>query len=138
MWELAIQLDPDRRDPLFLQIAHAVVEATRRGRLRPGDPLPSTRALAAQLRLHRKTVTAAYRELASQGWISIVRARGARISRDLPELPRARGAGELAARAGFELPAPVITHSPPIGRRRGQLLLLGGVPDLASAPRLEL
>jgi GntR family transcriptional regulator/MocR family aminotransferase len=138
MWELAIQLDPDRREPLFLQLARAIVEATRRGRLRPGDPLPSTRALAAQLRLHRKTVTAAYRELASQGWISIARARGARISRDLPDVPRARAAGEPAARAGFELPGPAIAHNPPIPRRPGQLLLLGGVPDLRSAPRLEL
>jgi GntR family transcriptional regulator/MocR family aminotransferase len=138
MWELAIQLDPDRREPRFLQLARTIVEATRRGRLRPGDPLPSTRALAAQLGLHRKTVTAAYRELASQGWISIVRARGARISRDLPEVPRARDAGEPAVRAGFELPGPAVAHSPPIPRRPGQLLLLGGVPDLASAPRREL
>jgi len=138
MWELAIQLDADRREPLFLQLARTIVEATRRGRLRPGDPLPSTRALAAQLGLHRKTVTAAYRELASQGWISIVRARGARVSRDLPDVPRARTTGEPAARAGFKLPVPAIAPILPIPRRPGQLLLLGGVPDLASVPRREL
>src|SRR5262245_40593431 len=61
------------------------------------DSATSTRALAAQPRVQRRTVAAADRELASQGWIAIVRARGARISRDLPELPRIRGAGDLAA-----------------------------------------
>ena len=140
MWELTIQLDPDRREPRFLQIARAIMEAVRRGRLRPGAPLPSTRELAAQLGLHRKTITAAYRELSAQGWISIVRARGARISRDLPDVPRARSAAEPPppARAGFELPGAAPAHTTPVPRRPGQLLLLGGVPDLAAAPRHEL
>ena len=138
MWELAIQLDADRREPLFLQLARTIIEAIGRGRLRRGDRLPSTRALAAQLGLHRKTVTAAYRELAGQGWISIVRARGARVSRDLPDVPRARATGVPVVRAGFDLPGPVIAPILPAPRRPGQLLLLGGVPDLASAPRREL
>lgn len=137
MWELPIALDPERPGPCYLRIAHAITDATSRGRLRPGDPLPSTRALATQLDVHRKTVTAAYRELARQGWITIARARGAQISDDLPELPRRRGSGTVAASAGFTLPAATPTGPWPT-RRDGELLLLGGVPDLAAAPRLEL
>lgn len=137
MRELVIQID-SAHGPRYLQIAHAITEAVRRGRLRPSDPLPSTRALAAQLAVHRKTVTAAYRELARQGWIEVARARGARISHDLPEVPRDRGTGVAAERAGFDLaPAPVPRVSW-VPRRPRQLLLLGGIPDLAGAPRLEL
>src|SRR5262245_47751258 len=138
MWELAIQLTSGAAEPRYLQIARAIIEATRRGRLRSGDPLPSTRELAAQLDVHRKTVTAAYRELAGQGWISIERARGARISRELPDVPRERGTGAPAERAGFELPPARAAAAVWTPRRPRQLLLLGGVPDLDAAPRLEL
>lgn len=138
MPEVTLQLDDAGGDgPRYLRIAQAVIDAARRGRLRAGAPLPSTRDLAAQLDVHRKTVTAAYRELARQGWITIARARGARISEELPDVPLQRGAAGPAVRAGFDLPPPLAppSRSP---RRPRQLLLLGGLPDLAAAPRLEL
>src|SRR5262245_56575972 len=121
MWELAIQLDAHGDEPRYLQIARAIADAVRAGRLRPGARLPSTRALAAQLDVHRKTVTAAYRELAGEGWIAIERARGALISRELPELPRQRGTGEPAARAGFELPPSRVARPPRTPRAPGEL-----------------
>ncbi|WP_185003241.1 MULTISPECIES: PLP-dependent aminotransferase family protein [unclassified Curtobacterium] len=50
-----------------------VVERVRRmvhdGTLREGDPLPSTRALAAELGVARGTVVAAYDQLDGEGWI---------------------------------------------------------------------
>ncbi|WIE73494.1 PLP-dependent aminotransferase family protein [Curtobacterium sp. MCJR17_020] len=50
-----------------------VVERIRRmvhdGTLREGDPLPSTRALAAELGVARGTVVAAYDQLDGEGWI---------------------------------------------------------------------
>lgn len=49
-------------------IEHALRAAIRDGRLRPGDPLPSTRALAAQLGVARGTVVEAYAQLAAEGW----------------------------------------------------------------------
>ena len=48
-WELTLALDPDGELPLFLQLATAIADAIRRGRLKPGDPLPGTRALAERL-----------------------------------------------------------------------------------------
>ena len=41
----------------------------RRGRLRPGDALPGSRALAQSLGVHRNTVLAACAELTAEGWI---------------------------------------------------------------------
>src|SRR5262245_46986679 len=54
---------------LYLQIAAGLTSEIERGRLRSGDRLPSSRGLAEQLDVHRKTVVAAYDELERQGWI---------------------------------------------------------------------
>jgi GntR family transcriptional regulator / MocR family aminotransferase len=67
-WDLQVVLDPDRNVPLFLQLANAIGEGIRGGRLRPGDPLPGTRLLAQQLGINRNTVIATYQELAAEGW----------------------------------------------------------------------
>ena len=68
-FDLAIPLDRESEATLYLQIASAISEGIRKGRFRPGDPLPGTRALAEQLGVNRNTTLAAYRELASQGWV---------------------------------------------------------------------
>lgn len=80
-----IHLAPDPGKPLFLRIARALINDIERGRLRPGDQLPGTRTLAEELEVHRKTVVAAYDELALQGWIVLQPSRGAFVSRNLPE-----------------------------------------------------
>src|SRR5580692_2855561 len=84
-WELALALDPAADAPVFLQIARAVAGDVRRGRLRPGAELPGSRALARTLGVHRNTVLAAYRELAAEGWIDPVAARGTFVSSALPD-----------------------------------------------------
>jgi len=84
-WELTFSLEPKETLPVFLQIARAVVEDVRRGRLRPGDELPGSRSLARSLSVHRNTVLAAYNELAAEGWITVEAARGTFISRELPD-----------------------------------------------------
>src|SRR5262245_7457530 len=110
-WELALALDPAASVPVFLQIARAVAADVRRGRLRPGAELPGSRALSRSLGVHRNTVLAAYRELAAEGWIEHVAARGTFVSTALPDpAPRrfARKAIPRAAvptRLGFDLDA---------------------------------
>ena len=79
-WELAVRLDPAGDLPVFLQIARAVSADVRRGRLRAGDALPSSRALARSLAVHRNTVLAAYRELVAEGWIETEPSRGTVVS----------------------------------------------------------
>ena len=137
-WQLALVFGPDDRRPVFLQIAHAIATEIQRGRLRAGDPLPSTRKLAAQLATHRKTVTAAYRELASQGWIAIAAARGARVTADVPPIAVRRSEPAPPSRAGFELREPSAQPVRMTARQPGRLLLLGGVPELRFVPQLAL
>jgi len=139
-WELLLALDPGSEQPIFLQIARAIAGDVRRGRLRPGAVLPGSRALARTLGVHRNTVLAAYRELAAEGWIEHLAARGTFVSSDLPDpAPRrfARGASPrtaVPARLGFDLDGPTPEPLPPPAFPRGTLVLTGGVPDVRLAP----
>jgi GntR family transcriptional regulator/MocR family aminotransferase len=84
--DLPLLLEDRSGLPLYQQISSAIVAAIRRGRLRPGDRLPGTRALADSLEVNRNTVIAAYDELTGEGWIESSRARGSFVSRSLPEV----------------------------------------------------
>ncbi|HEY3521056.1 MAG TPA: PLP-dependent aminotransferase family protein [Rhodanobacteraceae bacterium] len=66
-WTLTIALDPQREQPLFLQLAGAIAEDIRRGRLKTGDALPGSRELADLLGVNRNTVVAGYGELVAEG-----------------------------------------------------------------------
>jgi len=69
-WEMSVALDPEREQPLFLQLSSAVAEEIRSGQLKPGEPLPSSRELAAHLGVNRNTVIAGYAELVAEGLVS--------------------------------------------------------------------
>src|SRR5215813_9775585 len=101
-WQLAVQLGEDPRLPVFRRIARAIAGDVQRGRLRPGERLPSSRTLSEQLGVNRNTVIAAYDELRALGWIDGERAKGMFVSPAPrgPVAPRARR-GE----PGFDLPA---------------------------------
>jgi GntR family transcriptional regulator / MocR family aminotransferase len=122
--------------PLFLRIGKAITDAIKEGRLIAGDALPSTRALAAQLDVHRKTVVAAYSELEREGWLATRAAVGTFVSLDLPLVEAASRGRKVRQRAGFDLPARVAPQSATSPRAR--LLLLGGLPEIKLLPRAEL
>ena len=58
--EIQISREPDVR--IHEQVAAQIVLHIGSGALRPGDALPSVRALARRLHIHRNTVTSAYRD----------------------------------------------------------------------------
>src|SRR5262245_61913324 len=66
---LPIELDRASSEPLYRQIASFVRGAIDAGRLRPGQRIPSVRALAGQLSVGRLTVATAYEELAAEGYL---------------------------------------------------------------------
>lgn len=136
-WQFAVQLDHGRGVPLFRQIASAVVEDIRRGRLRPGDPLPGSRTLARTLGVNRQTVVAALDELMAEGWTVSTRARGTFVSPALPETAtyrlHARSGGRIPAQPPFEVPdAP--PGDLPYDVPRGGLLLAPSRPDVRLTP----
>ncbi|MFD0782712.1 GntR family transcriptional regulator, partial [Micromonospora azadirachtae] len=51
-------------------LTDALREAIRTGRLVPGTRLPSSRSLAADLGVARKTVADTYAELVAEGWLT--------------------------------------------------------------------
>ncbi|MGD8574971.1 MAG: PLP-dependent aminotransferase family protein, partial [Gammaproteobacteria bacterium] len=75
---------PDDERPIYLRIAEGLRAAIQADRLRPGDRLPSTRALAAKLGVNRHTVGAAMDELVAEGWLEARERRSHRVSAVLP------------------------------------------------------
>jgi DNA-binding transcriptional regulator YhcF (GntR family) len=119
--------------PRFQAIARAITDEIRRGVLVPGAQLPSSRALARALDVHRNTVLAALGELEAQGWITTQPARGTFVSDALPAAT-ARAALPHRTRAGFALPPPPIAAREVGPPGRGVIALDGGVPDPRGFP----
>lgn len=64
---LASQLQPQGGAPIYIQLQEALRRAIVTGQLRPGDALPTVRALAAALRLAPNTVSRTYAALQREG-----------------------------------------------------------------------
>src|SRR5882672_5473279 len=62
--------------PVYLQLVDQVKAAAASGAVQPGDPLPSIRPLAEELRVNRNTIAKAYAELEHQGVIETVAGKG--------------------------------------------------------------
>ncbi|AYG02763.1 PLP-dependent aminotransferase family protein [Gryllotalpicola protaetiae] len=86
------------------------------GRLRAGDALPSTRALAAELGIARGTVVAAFEQLDGEGYIHTRHGAAARVAATLAGVPAPHPAAELPA------------HHRAEAKAEGLIDLLPGVP----------
>ncbi|HTH48141.1 MAG TPA: GntR family transcriptional regulator [Candidatus Limnocylindria bacterium] len=62
--------------PVYLQIVAQVKDAAASGALRSGDPLPSVRVLAEELRVNRNTIAKAYAELETEGVLELRQGSG--------------------------------------------------------------
>lgn len=83
MNELILTVPEDNR-PGYLRIAEALRGAIQQGMVKPGERLPSTRVLAAELGVHRHTMSAAMDELVAEGWLEAGERRAHRVSAVLP------------------------------------------------------
>jgi GntR family transcriptional regulator / MocR family aminotransferase len=103
---LPLVLDRDSPTPLAVQLAEELRAAAGDGRLRSGDRLPSTRALAQQLKVSRTVTAAAYEQLHAEGWIAGRHGSGTYVTTEPPgsvgtQPKRARS--EVAARHAVDL-----------------------------------
>ena len=73
---MKIRIDPASRAPLHDQIKEQITGLIHAGRLKPGDQLPTLRALSVELAVNFNTVAHAYRELDGEGVITTRRGRG--------------------------------------------------------------
>ena len=141
-WLPVIDAHEHSERPRYMQIAEAIAADIARGRLLPAQRLPGARSLAAALEVHRNTVDAAFRSLASRGWIESRPRSGFFVVGDPgepPPVPAGRGLSRRDAvprRLGYKLgPAPVgaAAQAPSRG-----YLLHGGLPDLRLFPHEAL
>lgn len=73
---MIFQIDFKAGKPVYLQLVDQIRYAAAAGRLRPGEPLPSIRPLAEELRVNRNTIAKAYAELENQGVIETLPGKG--------------------------------------------------------------
>lgn len=127
---LAERVGPHRDAPLYMQIIHALIHEIQRGRLLPGEFLPSSRDLAAVLGVNRKTIVLAFEDLIAQGWLASAGTRGTMVATSLPDVAARRTQGRspedlsrpLAAEYGFK-------EAPQLPPRDWTLKLDEGSPD---------
>src|SRR5213593_4911439 len=70
------QIDFKAGKPVYRQLVDQIRYAAASGAARPGEPLPSIRPLAEELRVNRNTIAKAYAELESQGIIETIPGKG--------------------------------------------------------------
>jgi GntR family transcriptional regulator len=74
-----LKLDFRSGIPIYMQVVEQIKEMIASEQLRPGDQLPTVRALALDLRINFNTVARAYRILDENGFISTQHGRGTYI-----------------------------------------------------------
>ena len=88
--------------PTYIQIVEQVRQRIAEGELKPGDQLPTVRALASELRINFNTVARSYRLLDEAGVISTQQGRGTYIlelpSQEVAERLRSESLQALAER----------------------------------------
>ena len=115
---LAVAIDQKSGQPLYRQIYSHVRQCILDGRLAPGARLPSTRQLAADLRVSRSTAVQAYEQLRAEGYIEGLGGAETRVSGALPDSFVRAGAREP------DQPVPLRTSLVPSSRARATMAAL--------------
>ena len=76
------------QEPIYAQIARQIKHQILSGQLRAGEPLPSIRLLAKELRISVITTKRAYEELEADGFIVTQAGRGSFVAAQNPALLR--------------------------------------------------
>jgi GntR family transcriptional regulator len=73
---MLLQINYKSGKPVYLQVVDQIKAAAAAGTVQVGEPLPSIRPLAEELRVNRNTIAKAYTELESQGIIETIPGKG--------------------------------------------------------------
>ncbi|MEU8975085.1 PLP-dependent aminotransferase family protein [Streptomyces monashensis] len=117
--EILVPLSPETDAPLWGQLASALRDAVRSGRLAPGQRLPASRVLAADLGVSRRLVVDVYEQLTAEGYLTARPGSGTWVS----DLATPADSAKEAANQPE-------THAP-------RWDLRPGVPSLARFPRRQ-
>ncbi|WP_207535353.1 MocR-like pyridoxine biosynthesis transcription factor PdxR [Desertivirga arenae] len=123
-WDLQITINVNCERPVYIQVADAIINAIKTGKLNRGDALPGSRQLAAKLDLNRNTIVEALDVLLAEGWLISKERKGTFIAEDLPLIPDRKR----------DLPSRVQQENFPIS----EVIFDDGLPDSRLAPISEL
>lgn len=79
---MVLVIDDSSDIPIYQQLRNQIVIGISDGRLKPGEQLPTVRALAEEIGVNAMTVNKAYQMLKQEGYIVTERRNGARVSRE--------------------------------------------------------
>jgi len=123
-WKLEIALNSKSEKAIYLQIADAIIDAIKSGKLISGNALPGSRQLASLLGVNRNTVIEAVDVLLGEGWLVAVERKGTFVSEILPERPNQKY-NKVSNHSELEISKPSLHFD-------------DGLPDSRLAPMNEL
>jgi GntR family transcriptional regulator/MocR family aminotransferase len=128
----ALSVDRQLRQPLQHQIVRQIRQFILSGRLRQGARMPSTRGLAHELGVSRITVTLAYDQLSSEGYVEARRGSGMYVCSTLPDdVPTLTGPKLTSKDAGRNRLRPVPPRDGPFEPRAHRPFEVGAIdPEL--------
>jgi len=78
---MILKFDFSSSEPLYMQLRNQIVIGIGEGKLKPGEKLPTIRALAEESGINMMTVSKAYQLLKQEGYITTDRRSGASVAR---------------------------------------------------------
>ena len=82
---MIIRIDEYSDVPIYMQIRNQIVMGISSGELKPGEQLPTVRALALEIGINTMTVSKTYQMLKSEGYIMTDRKNGARVRENIAQ-----------------------------------------------------
>jgi GntR family transcriptional regulator/MocR family aminotransferase len=138
---LAISIEPASPIAIHRQIYEAWQRGILSGRFASGDRVPSTRELAVTLAVSRSTVTQAYEQLISEGYLQAARGSGTFVCRELPDRSLLRTQAAVRLTPHRSLPPPLSRYGSGLledysdePRRPGFVCFSQWGPDLVQFP----
>lgn len=110
--------------PIYLQVSDWFRRAIADGQLRPGQRVPSTRALAAGLKVSRLPIFSAYEQLHAEGYLETFTGAGTCVAATIPQA--AADALRRKARRG----ASITPARPPARRMATRASAMAGPPQM--------
>ncbi|WP_350345040.1 GntR family transcriptional regulator [Proteinivorax tanatarense] len=74
------RIEKNAKIPLYVQVKNNIKELIKKGELKPGTKIPTERELSKELNVSRNTVSVAFQELESEGYLDCKQGKGTFVS----------------------------------------------------------
>lgn len=121
---LKTRIDKTQKKAVYIQIADSIIEFIKNGKLKTGQPMPSTRQVAAELGINRNTIVRAFDILSAEEWIISKERRRTSVSDKIRISPLIERTKQV--------------KQPIDADRKKHIFFDDGLPDTSCAPMEEL